>query len=131
MSNKQQKSVKRAVKKAPTKKAPAKKAPAKKAPAKKAPAKKIVKSSKLAPSIEAAVNNIAAYGDTDIFPFSFEQHIFHDQPELIRGTLEDVHSDFESQLATNAPENINTLAPVGYTGYRWATQLIHSGMLIT
>lgn len=87
---------------------------------KKAPTKK---ASKLAPSIKSAVMNIATYGDTDIFPFSFEQHIFYDQPELIQDALEGIHSDFEAQLAQNPPDNINTLAPVGYTGYRWAAQL--------
>lgn len=81
------------------------------------------KTSKLAPSIKAAVKNIATYGDTDIFPFSFEQHIFHDQPALMQGALEVIHADFEAQLAQNAPDNINTLAPVGYIGYRWASQL--------
>lgn len=83
----------------------------------------ISKNSKLAPSIKAAVKNIATYGDTDIFPFSFEQHIFHDQPALIQGALEVIHANFDAQLSQNAPDNINTLAPVGYTGYRWASQL--------
>lgn len=103
--------------------------PAKKALAKKVSTKKTavvaptIKTSTLAPSIKAAVKNIATYGDTDIFPFSFEQHLFHDQPALIQGALEVVHADFEAILAQNAPDNINTLAPVGYTGYRWASQL--------
>ena len=81
------------------------------------------KTSKLSSSIKAAVKNIATYGDTDIFPFSFEQHIFHDRPDLIQKALEVIHANFEAQLAQNAPDNINTLAPVGYTGYRWASQL--------
>ena len=34
-----------------------------------------------------------------------------------------IHADFDAQLAQNAPDNINTLAPVGYMGYRWASQL--------
>lgn len=99
------------------------KVPAKKTVAKQAVAISGARASKLAPSIRAAVNNIANYGDTDIFPFSFEQHIFHDQPDLIRSTLERIHSNFDGELATNAPDNINTLAPVGYTGFRWATQI--------
>ena len=114
MSDKPRKTAKSTPKKAPTKKATANKVE-QVAPAKKA--------SKLVPSIKAAVKNIATYGDTDIFPFSFEQHIFYDQPELIQGALEVIHADFEAQLAQNAPDNINTLAPVGYTGYRWASQL--------
>lgn len=104
----------------PTSKAVAPKKVSTKKAAPSAPAPKV---SKLAPSIKAAVKNIATYGDTDIFPFSFEQHIFHDQPALIQGALEVIHADFEAQLAQNAPDNINTLAPVGYTGYRWASQL--------
>ena len=50
-------------------------------------------------------------------------HIFHDQPALIQNALEVIHADFEAQLVQNPPDNINTLAPVGYTGYRWASQL--------
>jgi Reverse transcriptase (RNA-dependent DNA polymerase) len=98
--------------------------PRKKEAAKKeSPASPATKTSKLATSIKAAVKNIATFGDTDIFPFSFEQHIFHDQPTLIQNALELIHADFEAQLAQNPPDNINTLAPVGYTGYRWASQL--------
>jgi hypothetical protein len=114
MNDKPRKPVKRTPKKAPVNKAAA---------SKKELATPAKKTSKLAPSIKAAVRNIATYGDTDIFPFSFEQHIFYDQPELIEGALEVIHSDFEAQLAQNPPDNINTLAPVGYTGYRWAAQL--------
>lgn len=97
--------------------------PKKDAAKKPAIATPVAKNSKLAPSIKAAVKNIATFGDTDIFPFSFEQHIFHDEPKLIQNALECIHSDFDSQLAQHAPDNINTLAPVGYTGYRWASQL--------
>ena len=73
------------------------------------PAAPATKTSKLATSIKAAVKNIATFGDTDIFPFSFEQHIFHDQPTLIQNALELIHADFEAQLAQNPPDNINTL----------------------
>lgn len=100
-----------------------KKTPGKEVAKKAAIATPDAKSSKLSPAIKAAVRNIATYGDTDIFPFSFEQHIFHDQPALIQEALELIHSDFDAQLAQHAPDNINTLAPVGYTGYRWAAQL--------
>jgi hypothetical protein len=81
------------------------------------------KSPKIAPSIKAAVQNIATFGDTDIFPFSFEQHIFHDRPDVLQSALEKLHADFDGELAKNPPDNINTLAPVGYTGFRWATQI--------
>ncbi len=78
---------------------------------------------KIAPSLKAAIQNIANFGDTDIFPFSFEQHIFHDRPDLLQKALEKLHADFDAELAKNPPVNINTLAPVGYTGFRWATQI--------
>ena len=71
-------------------------------------------------SIEAAIKNVAAFGDTDIFPYSFEQHAFHDRPDLLQKALEELHKDFDNQLAQNPPQNINTLAPVGFTGFRWA-----------
>ena len=114
MSNKPRKPTERTSKKVATKKVTATKASSG------APA---IKTSKLTSSIKAAVKNIATYGDTDIFPFSFEQHIFHDRPTLIQGALESIHANLEVQLAQNPPDNINTLAPVGYTGYRWASQL--------
>jgi Reverse transcriptase (RNA-dependent DNA polymerase) len=78
---------------------------------------------KIAPSLKAAIQNIATFGDTDIFPFSFEQHIFHDRPDLLQEALERLHTDFDAELAKNPPDNINTLAPVGYTGFRWAAQI--------
>jgi len=77
----------------------------------------------ISPSIKAAIQNIATFGDTDIFPFPFEQHIFHDKPELLQKALEKLHGEFAAELVKNPPDNINTLAPVGYTGFRWATQI--------
>jgi hypothetical protein len=74
-------------------------------------------------SIEAAVSNIAKFGDTDIFPFSFEQHVFHDRPELAVAAIERLHKEFDTFCANYGPDNINTLAPIGYTGFRWATQI--------
>ena len=88
-----------------------------------APAVPSPQPSKIAPSLKAAIQNIATFGDTDIFPFSFEQHIFHDRPDLLQKALEKLHADFDAELAKNPPDNINTLAPVGYTGFRWATQI--------
>jgi hypothetical protein len=74
-------------------------------------------------SIKSAIQNIAAFGDTDIFPYTFEQHVFRDRPELFQKALEELHKDFETHLAQYSPDNINTLTPVGYTGFRWATQI--------
>lgn len=74
-------------------------------------------------SIKSAIQNIATFGDTDIFPYSLERHVFQDRPDLLQGALESLHKDFDQQLARNPPQNIETLAPVGYTSFRWATQI--------
>jgi Reverse transcriptase (RNA-dependent DNA polymerase) len=37
--------------------------------------------------------------------------------------LEQIHSDFEGWLNHYPPDNIDTLQPVGYTGYRWVTEI--------
>lgn len=37
--------------------------------------------------------------------------------------LEKLHAEFDAHLAQNPPDNINTLASVGYHGFRWATQI--------
>jgi hypothetical protein len=81
-------------------------------------------------SIKAALQNVAGFGDTDIFPYSFEQHVFHDKPELLQKALEGLHKEFDTHIAQYSPDNINTLAPVGYTGFRWRHRLIHCGMRI-
>ena len=74
-------------------------------------------------SIASAIRNIAEFGDTDIFPYSFERHVFRDRPDLLQKALEALHKDFATHLAEFEPDNVNTLAPVGYTGFRWATQI--------
>jgi hypothetical protein len=74
-------------------------------------------------SILRALRNIAKFGDTDIFPLPFERHIFHDDLAEAARIVRDLHIDFESTLAAHRPENIELLAPVGYTGFRWATQI--------
>lgn len=74
-------------------------------------------------SIERALRNIAAYGDTDIFPFPFERHVFHDMEPQAVDVILSMHDNFHPTMAGNPPSNIETLSPVGYTGFRWATQI--------
>jgi len=74
-------------------------------------------------AIEAAVKNIASHGDTDIFPFPFECHLFHDEPKRCAKLLETMHENFDEYMSTNGPDVIETLSPVGYTGFRWAAQI--------
>lgn len=74
-------------------------------------------------AIAAAVRNVAAHGDTDIFPFPFEGHMFHDVPDDCVRILAGIHADFDGSMALYPPETIVTLSQVGYTGFRWATQI--------
>ncbi len=74
-------------------------------------------------AINAAVKNIALHGDTDIFPFPFECHLFHDQPQQCVELIEKIHLNFEEYISQYSPEIIETLSQVGYTGFRWAAQI--------
>ena len=74
-------------------------------------------------SISAAIENIANFGDTDVFPFPFENRVFTEMPGLVQTALENINNDFEGHLQRHHPDNINTLAPAGHTAFRWATQL--------
>ena len=74
-------------------------------------------------AIDAAIKNIATHGDTDIFPFPFECHIFHDDPVRCSEILRQMHASFDEEMSTNAPDMIETLSQVGYTGFRWAAQI--------
>ncbi len=73
--------------------------------------------------LRRAVENIAGWGDTDVFPFPIENHVLHDQAVAVVSLLESVAADFTSRLNTFPVQNYSTLAPVGYTGFRWATQI--------
>jgi hypothetical protein len=74
-------------------------------------------------SFIAAIRNIATWGDTDVFPLSFEGHVLHDRVDAVADVLQDLHDNFDSALAGNGPVNESSLALVGYTGFRWATQI--------
>lgn len=70
-----------------------------------------------------AVRNIAAWGDTDIFPLPVENHVLHDRQSPVVELLVAMHHDFDSHVANHGPVNESALALVGYTGFRWATEL--------
>ena len=73
--------------------------------------------------IELAIQNIVKHGDTDIFPFPFENHVFFDNKEDSIDLLLEYHKNFDNYLNLYPPRPVNSLAPAGYTGFRWATQL--------
>ncbi|MDD2892683.1 MAG: RNA-directed DNA polymerase [Halothiobacillaceae bacterium] len=74
-------------------------------------------------AIDLALQNIAKHGDTDVFPFPFESHLFFDRHEECKNILMDIHANFDSHMAQSPPSTLETLTQVGYTGFRWATQI--------
>ena len=74
-------------------------------------------------SIKLALQNIVKHGDTDIFPFPFENHVFFDDRKKISALLLKYHKHFEEYLSLYPPRHFDSLAPAGYNGFRWVTQL--------
>jgi hypothetical protein len=74
-------------------------------------------------AIDAALRNVACFGDTDIFPLPFENLSFSDRIAGSRSVLENMHNEFERWLPSYPPQTIPTLTQVGYTGFRWATMI--------
>lgn len=70
-----------------------------------------------------ALKNIVRFGDTDIFPFPIENHVLHDKPDEAVAILTALDADVPRSLAEKPPANVGALAAVGYTGFRWATQI--------
>jgi hypothetical protein len=66
-----------------------------------------------------AIQNVIRHGDTDIFPFPIENHIFFDKPSECLTLLKDIHRDFDGSLSRYPPAHDAALAP----GFRWATQM--------
>lgn len=74
-------------------------------------------------SVDRAVRNVALWGDTDVFPLPFENHVMHDCGPEVGALLLDVSRDFDSRINSGTLQSYSTLAPVGYVGFRWATQI--------
>lgn len=70
-----------------------------------------------------AIANVVNHGDTDIFPFPVESRILHDKQNEIVDLLNIIDRDFEDVLVNSPPANYGGLAPVGYSGFRWVTQI--------
>lgn len=74
-----------------------------------------------------SLENITKYGDTDIFPFPIENHIFHD----CINEVADLLLDIADRLAEFPPANHSALVPIGYTGFAGPPRLILFGMRIS
>ena len=74
-------------------------------------------------AIDISLKNIATHGDTDVFPFPLEKMIFYDKRTDCKELLLDMHANFDDFIARFPPNTLETLTQVGYTGFRWATQI--------
>ena len=70
-----------------------------------------------------AVQNVIKHGDTDIFPFPFENHAFFDKEEQAVDLVVEYDENFDQYLNQFPPKNVSSLTPVTYSGFRWATQI--------
>lgn len=71
----------------------------------------------------AALENITKYGDTDVFPFPIENHIFFDKQADVVTLLDVIEKDFDNYVLQYPPIHEQSLSAVGYNGFRWATQI--------
>lgn len=72
---------------------------------------------------QRAIDNITRHGDTDIFPFPVENHILFDKKGDFVSLIKRMNQDVRVSLASTPPDHIGALAPAGYSGFRWASQL--------
>jgi Reverse transcriptase (RNA-dependent DNA polymerase) len=70
-----------------------------------------------------AITNVIRHGDTDIFPFPIENHLFFDKQKETVALLHDIHKTFDNWLIKYPPAHEAALAPVNYIGFRLATQI--------
>lgn len=77
--------------------------------------------SSMSTAIKRALQNIVAFGDTDVFPFPFERYLFDDKPNECFDLVLERSEHFEEEIASRPPINIDTQSQVGYTGFRHVT----------
>ena len=63
------------------------------------------------------------HGDTDIFPFPFENHAIFDKKDEFIDLIVEHNDNFEEYIHRFSPNYVNSLTPVTYSGFRWATQI--------
>jgi hypothetical protein len=74
-------------------------------------------------ALKLATKNIASFGDTDIFPFPTENHIFFDKANDICNVLRGIDQDFTDSLVKMPVLTTKELSTVGYSGFRQGTQI--------
>ena len=74
-------------------------------------------------TFKLAVKNVAKFGDTDIFPYPIENHIFNDMPDGVISVLQNIDKDFDAAVKNIPILTAKNLSVVGYSGFRWGTQI--------
>ena len=74
-------------------------------------------------SLRLAIKNIAAFGDTDIFPVPIEKYWFGEEPEVVFDLLVDLRKDLERSRNQVSIYSSTELVNVGYFGFRAGTQI--------
>lgn len=74
-------------------------------------------------TFELAVKNVAKFGDTDIFPYPIENHIFNDKADSVIAVLEVIDKDFDAAVKNIPILTSKNLSVVGYSGFRWGAQI--------
>lgn len=74
-------------------------------------------------NIKKSTQNTIAFGDTDVFPFPFENLMMRRKPAEYVGVIEEMTKDFKKFFENYPPQFESSLVPAGYQGYRWATQI--------
>lgn len=74
-------------------------------------------------NIKRAAANVISFGDTDVFPYSFENVLVRRNTDGFVQLIENLSSSFGEFFISNPPQFENILSPVGYNGYRWITQI--------
>jgi len=84
---------------------------------------KMVNAAKFKKAAKFAIQNVIKHGDTDIFPFPFENHAFFDKQTEAEKLIVEYNQNFDQYLNQYPPKNVSSLTPVTYSGFRWATQI--------
>jgi hypothetical protein len=69
------------------------------------------------------MRNVSRWGDTDVFPKPIDNHVIADVFDGFYGLLRAHDQDFKNKLAAAPPPTVKAATPVGYSGFRWATQI--------
>lgn len=70
-----------------------------------------------------AIANVAKWGDTDVFPFAPENHVFFDKSAEVLELLQEIDADLDAALIKSPVQIEGALALVTYEGFRWVAQI--------